>query len=662
MSSMIIEGMKLRVDEHFYVVDAVQQNSLNKSIFLSPLDAAQKKIVGANVKVVTHQELMRKIKNNEASFYDQSTSHLTGVSLLSDKQIKDQEMWHSFVEEHLARHSKNYTSNTNIDESRMLFDWNKFNSKCFSKSTCQSKVKAYLDSNKDPRKLINYDAASCNKGKKRFTQETEDIIYDFFMDYYLVRSDKTAKSTNKISDLICIKVEQLNKEDPAKYPRVPSKSSIYRRLADIEAEMLINRTISKQKQKGLRYKLGREYIAEKPLERVEMDAVYINLGINSETGAYLGTLAVMFAIDTCTRCIVGYSIKVGKKVSESSDLAIECLKNIVMPKENIDWPCNGIPTKLYSDATTATIGSGYKIMAIVLGIMPMVTVSYSPWSKPFIESFFRTLRREFLSRLPGYLGSKTRVNNAHLEQGETAELHAAMTLQEFEEELQKFITQTYHTSGHGGLNQRAPIDVWQKKVSENPLLVCEPSPEFIPDRFRGGVSMNHTLYKNGSIKLKNEQYANSELKELSMSGVEKVDCFYSDIDTKNIVVRANKTLVVVPIRAKNHHDEVGIQQVELDVARIGKFNDICSSPRKHYSYKEGTRGLKNFKKMKANQAENKEHETGRKKPNKLKFDNTKSIDMNDSNAREQIMNALKAAEADEPKNSTMPEFKVGDEL
>ncbi|MEI8624974.1 hypothetical protein P4S67_12320 [Pseudoalteromonas sp. B137] len=43
MSGMIIEGMKLRVDEHFYVVDAVQQNSLSKLMFLSPLDAAQKK-------------------------------------------------------------------------------------------------------------------------------------------------------------------------------------------------------------------------------------------------------------------------------------------------------------------------------------------------------------------------------------------------------------------------------------------------------------------------------------------------------------------------------------------------------------------------------------------------------------------------------------------
>ena len=145
MSGMIIEGMKLRVDEHFYVVDAVQQNSLSKLMFLSPLDAAQKKIGGSNVKVLSHQELTRKINNNEASFYDHSTSHLTGVPFLSDKQIKDQEMWHSFVVDHLARHSKNYTSNANIDESRMLFDWNKFNSKCFSKSTCQAKVKAYLD-------------------------------------------------------------------------------------------------------------------------------------------------------------------------------------------------------------------------------------------------------------------------------------------------------------------------------------------------------------------------------------------------------------------------------------------------------------------------------------------------------------------------------------
>ena len=655
------EGMKFRIDESLYVIDALQYNSLNNSIFFSPLDETQTKIPCAKVKVLTRSELMKKLINNEASFYDSNIYQSTVESLLSDKQINEQEMWHNFVKEHIARHSKNLTKIDNIDESIMLFDWQKYGSSYFCRSTCQAKVKKYIDSNKDPRSLINLGAAS-HKGESRFTQETEDLINDFFTDYYLIRSDKTAKSVNKIADLIRSKVTQLKKVKPDEYPKVPSKASIYRRLKALEAELIINKTLSKQSKKLLRYKLGREFIGENPLERIEMDAIYINLGINNESGAYLGTLVVMVAIDTCTRCIVGYSISVGKKVSESADIAIECLKNIVAPKENIYWPFHGVPVKLVTDATTAAIGNEYKRMALDLGVMPIVTESGSPWKKPFIESFFRTLRREFLAELPGYLGSKTRVNNAHLEQGETAELHAVMTLQEFEEELQKFITETYHKSGHGGLNQRSPTDVWHNKVSENPLLICEPSPQFMPSKFRGSVSMNHTLYKNGSVKLKNEKYVSSELKELSMSGVEKVDCFYSNIDTSSIVVKANGAIFVVPIRAANHHDETGTQQTELDAARSNKFSESDISPREHYTYqssKKTKEGLQGFKKAKAKKAEKKEQETGRKTPKRTKVDNCKSINMNSSNARDKIMSATGTTEVDVSKNSVISKFKVG---
>ena len=665
MSSVNLnEGMKFRIDESLYVIDALQHGSLNNSIYFSPLDKNQKKIACANVKVLTRSELMKKLINDEASFYDSSTYQSTVESLLSDKQINEQEMWHNFVEEHIARHSKNLTKIDNIDESIKLFDWHKYDSSYFCRSTCQAKVKKYIDSNKDPRTLINLGSGS-RKGGARFTQDTEDLINDLFTDYYLIRSDKTAKSVNKIADLIRSKVTQLKKVKPDKYPKVPSKASIYRRLKALEAELIINKTLSKQSEKLLRYKLGRQFIGEDPLDRIEMDAIYINLGINNESCAYLGTLVVMVAIDTCTRCIVGYSVSVGKKVSESADLAIECLKSIVARKDNIYWPCHGVPIKLITDATTAAIGNAYKRMALGLGVMPIITVSGSPWKKPFIESFFRTLRREFLAELPGYLGSKTRVNNAHLEQGETAELHAVMTLQEFDEELQKFITETYHKSGHGGLNQRSPIDVWHKKVSENALLICEPRSPFTPDKFRGCVSTNHTLYKNGSIKLKNEQYASSELKGLSISGVEKVDCFYSNIDTSSIVVKANEAIFVVPIRAANHHDETGTQQAELDAARINQFSESDVSPRQHYTYQSGKKtkvGLQSFKKAKAKVAEEKEQATGRKKPKRTKVDNTKSINMNDSSAREQIMNAVGTTELDEPKNSVMPEFNVGVEL
>ncbi|MBB1293376.1 DDE-type integrase/transposase/recombinase [Pseudoalteromonas sp. SR41-4] len=662
------EGMKIRIDESLYIIDALQKNSLSNSIYFSPLDDTKKKIPNSPVKVLSHSELTRKLINNEACVFDSNIHHPTVNLFLSNEQIKNQEMWCDFAEEHIKRHAKHLMSDANIDESRSLFNWDKYNSTHFSRSTCQAKVKAYIESNKNPRVLINYGAAS-RKGTTRFTEETEDVIFDYFTDYYFVRSDKTAKSVNKIADLIRCKIIELNKKEPERYPKTPSKASIYRRLNGLEAEMSINKTLSKQQQKHLRYELGREYIGVSPMERVEMDAVYINLGINNESGSYLGTLVAMFAIDTYSRCIVGYSIHVGVKASESEDLAIECVKNIMAPKENLNWICSGIPIKLITDATTAAIGSEYRAMLVNLGVMPITTVSNSPWQKPFIESFFRTLRREFLAQLPGYLGSKTRVNNSHLEQTETAKLHAVLTLQEFEVELQKFITETYHQSGHGGLNQRAPIDVWSSKVNENPLLICKPSPEYIPGSFRAWVSKNHTLYANGSIKLKNEKYVSPELKDLSLSGVEKVDCFYSDIDTSSIVVKVERQFFIVPIRPQNYHDGAGSQQAELDAARKSQFNECEPSVRKHYEYDTAKRtkmGLQDFKKAKAAQAEENELDTGKKAHKRKKYDNTKSIDISADNAHEKILNAVNCT-LDSDVNSEIDigdgdEFPIGEEL
>ncbi|MBN4057703.1 DDE-type integrase/transposase/recombinase [Pseudoalteromonas shioyasakiensis] len=663
MSGVIKQGTKFRMDNSSYIVRSIAQEHFDNMIFYSLLDDDSQKMSNARIECMTQSELHKKLINSEALLYERA-SDIPMQQLLTENQLNQMSMWQAFFDLHFEKHSKNFTAKHNVDESIAAFGWQSYNSRKYSRSTCQAKIKAYRDSGCDIRSSIGH-GHHAKKSSKRMTAATEDLIYGYFCDYYLVRSDATAKSVHAIADMLRAKIRELSKSKPACYPVIPCVDTIYRRFHESLALLTTQKTLSKAEAKKLRYKLGREFVPEDPLERVEMDAVYINQGLNNDASKYLGTIVMMIAIDTCTRCPLGYSIHVGKNASESADLAIECLKSVVTPKDNPLWPAYGIPSKIITDATTATKGNMYKSLALQLGSNPIVTRSGEGQSKPFIESFFRTLRREFLSKLPGYLGSKTRINNSHLEATEDAELHASMTLEEFVAAFEDYITNTYMKSAHSGLKNRAPLDVWMNAISKNPLLQTVPENAELSE-FRGCYRAKCKLYGNGSIKLKNEQYVSDELKALSLSDVKSVECFYSDIDTSSVVVKHQNDTFIVPLREMNHHTDVGVQQAELDAARNAQFSECDVVERKHYEYKYGSKlGLPNFKKAKQKQAEKREIETGRKQAARTKYNNDKAIDVDSIDAREQILNSLNAqvaVEEDIDTGATFDDFEPGGEL
>ncbi len=663
MSGVVKIGTKFQMDSSSYIVRSIVREHLDNMIFYSLFDEDSQKMNNARVECMKQTELHKKLINSEALLYERA-SDIPMQQLLTENQLNQMQLWQAFFDLHFEKHSKNFTAKHNVDETIEAFDWSSYNSKKYSRSSCQAKIKAYRDSGCDIRSSIGH-GHHAKKNSKRLTPATEDLIYEYFCDYYLVRSDATAKSVHAIADMLRAKIRELGKSKPACYPVIPCVDTIYRRFRETLALLTTQKTLSKAEAKKLRYKLGREFVPEDPLERVEMDAVYINQGLNNDANKFLGTIVMMIAIDTCTRCPLGYSIRVGKNASESADLAVECLKSVVTPKDNPLWPAYGIPSKIITDATTATKGNMYKSLALQLGANSITTRTGEGQSKPFIESFFRTLRREFLSKLPGYLGSKTRVNNSHLEATEDAELHASMTLEEFVAAFEDYITNVYMQSAHTGLKNRAPVDVWMNAIRKNPLLQTVPENAELSE-FRGCYRAKCKLYGNGSIKLKNEQYVSDELKALGLAGVESVECFYSDIDTSSVVVKHQNDTFIVPLREMNHHTDVGVQQAELDVARNAQFSECDVVERKHYEYKTGSkRGLPNFKKAKQKQAEKRELETGRKQPARTKYNNDKAIDVDSIDAREQILNSLNAhvaAEEDIDTGATFDDFEPGGEL
>jgi len=125
-----------------------------------------------------------------------------------------------------------------------------------------------------------------------------------------------------------------------------------------------------------------------------------------------------------------------------------------------------------------------------------------------------TLRVEFLSEQPGYLGSKLFRGTRHLNPNDTLESQAQLTVSEFKERFEKFITDYYHESGHAGLNYRSPNDVWRHEVNRNGFLSKEPNLVNELASYRGIQVSDRALYELGYIKLENEIYRDDALKTL----------------------------------------------------------------------------------------------------------------------------------------------------
>ncbi len=85
-----------------------------------------------------------------------------------------------------------------------------------------------------------------------------------------------------------------------------------------------------------RYRSSTEhFVAERPMELVQIDAVHLNLALRDDNGGYIGLVVVFFAIDVCTRAIISYVISVRKQRGEDLSSAIDLVKHGICPKKNL---------------------------------------------------------------------------------------------------------------------------------------------------------------------------------------------------------------------------------------------------------------------------------------------------------------------------------------
>ncbi|GFD88772.1 hypothetical protein KUL152_09980 [Tenacibaculum sp. KUL152] len=507
------------------------------------------------------------------------------------KQQSSMEMWQEFIRI-LKSQNDNQLPRANgpVQKAIDTMDWAKYNDKPKGLSRCQEIIMNYDKAlqKKGPHHAnltLMPHGHHAMKGVSRLAPATEDLILKYIDEHYLIEKPKHRVIPARIYREFAEEFKELHALDSKAYPKLPCLETFCKRLRKLDQVIVSTLRLSDREKGAVRKRRKTEFVIDRILERVEFDAIHIAMGIIKYEGTgrkrraiYRGRIVLMLAIDVFSRCILGYSYHIAKKPGENADLAVECFKNVLMPKADSRWPMFGKPLTAVSDGSTAATGDQFHQIVSSTGAIHLTTQSYMPWKKPFIERFMHTLRTQFLVEFDTYLGSKLFRNHDHLNNNDDVEKAVMkkkkngkyrehrMTEEQFVNELENYLS-IYHNNPHEGLGGYSPLEVWQNAVRENPKEhVTLPSSHSVFKRLGLKTTKARVINRDGVVTVKNAQYESGVLKQLY--GVRSsVDVYYSNINADFISFEVDQKWHTASLMLSNYTPGDTAQRGELDRAR-----------------------------------------------------------------------------------------------
>jgi putative transposase len=369
-------------------------------------------------------------------------------------------------------------------------------------STINSWIKKFNDNLKSQMALLSQGGRGRNS---KFCSDIVELADTVIVDNILCSEPYTGIEAYEILKVEALKVGYEEKD-------LPCASTFANWVSDLKYYDVVEAQCGRTVRDFESRQMMKTYECSNILTRVEFDAVHIQIGLlDDETLEYKGSVIVMMAIDVFSRCILGYSMHVGQG-GETVELTVECMQHAVMPKKRKNWEkiC-GKMSMAVCDAGAAFVSDHFLSYLAHFKINRLTTAVKKPFRKPFIESFFRTLRIQHLSKLPGYLGS-ARFKGVFTEKSNLKK-EATLTVSEFRESLEEYICDHYHMNSHNGLrNNRTPFDVWNKSVGDAPGLVSFPEDTELFTSWGGRVK-HPKLHQNRGFTVNTHQYNAPILKE-----------------------------------------------------------------------------------------------------------------------------------------------------
>lgn len=324
-------------------------------------------------------------------------------------------------------------------------------------------------------------------------------------------------------------------------------------------------------------------MTERPLERVESDALSLAVGLVDDDDVFLGYVTLFFVLDCHTRSILGYQMNIGR--GEPSSCVIDAYRHALCPKPtgtyskncDSDWPMYGAIECAVSDG-----GPGYGSLETqsflrIAGASSEIVSTYAGWEKPFIERFNGTVRTQFARNLPGYCGRDPRkIADATIRE------QAVMTPAQFREKLERWIVDEYHHSKHSGINYKTPYQAWTeyyRRSGDSPMVPANFKDIQLPysneswrrisgDACHQGIVINNVHYNDSDGHLKR---IGLKLKARGETALVKVSQSIMDISKVKIVDPFTDERHV--IGAIDSTIEPGMSLAEFEARRVKGYNN-----------------------------------------------------------------------------------------
>ncbi|WP_213994833.1 DDE-type integrase/transposase/recombinase [Arsukibacterium sp.] len=506
------------------------------------------------------------------------------------------------------------------------------------RSTVQGWIKRYKDSGCNKISLL--DGFFSTNTRRRQLPEVEEAFQDCIADHYLRKDPKPIEHIYQIFTAICDKIKAENAGNPKYDFKIPSLNTLRNRIKALtDEEALLAKYANEKNGKAkvkqkIRAKL-KKFRVSTILERCEMDGLHIHIGIvdKNNTTVFLGSIVLMYVMDVYSRTILGYSLHLTKKKSESADLILACLKHTISINRDKRWPIvNKIPF-VVTDASAPATSDLCSPFCIANNITLLITTVAQPQEKPFVESLNNTIRRMFLRYLPGYFGrEKFRGNTIKI--AENVQKQASMTIDGFIKEFEHFIHEVYHKNPHSGLNDRAPIDVWNEEFNKQPLAIREQVKIPQATELHGCITEHKFIKAEDGFTVDKRWYRDAGLHKWLISNrdgqsgfsesdvFDKVKILYSQLDVRSITVIHPKTqqprqVPLSDLENLNLHEDKPLQREEYLSITESRYRGLPVSEKRFYepSHETVATSRKIEKQRQDSRSEKKKQESERRKQN-----------------------------------------------
>lgn len=328
----------------------------------------------------------------------------------------------------------------------------------------------------------------------------------------------------------------------------------------------------------------RSFSAIRPLERVQIDALHLNLGLTNEDDSYVGMPVIFFAIDVFTRAILSYVISYAMQRREDLPSAIDVVKSLIQVKQKpehtkFDWPIHGKPEYLQHDSG---VFSSKQFSAFLQNaqITPLKNPAKRPWFNAYIERFNRTFRTDCAQKIPGYAGKRLEDSK------DTVNIKASayVRVSEFKQIVEAFILDQYHQTPHRGLSGKSPMQMCEEYKS----LISIPNPEYLArlNRFNGvefeatiqahkGIQKNNLFYNDNDRKLQKLYFKLRGHK--SKNNKPKVRAFYSHLDISQITVYDKFTNENITIPCVSIKEPISLAEYKAKHTQAPKSNNTANT-------------------------------------------------------------------------------------